>query len=147
MSDPADLSNLRDIFEPTDVPWWPLAPGWWILAAGIVAAGAIAATAMVAHHRRNAYRREALRVLKDSDPSGISVLLKRTALAAWPREEVASLTGEAWLAFLDRTGGTTAFTKGRGRCLETLAFGGEVDAGSRAAAIAAARDWIRRHRC
>jgi len=74
---------------------------------------------------------------------GIPVILKRAALAAWPREQVASLNGAAWLAFLDRTGRTTAFTIGPGRHLETLAFGGSTAAEDAAAVRGVARDWLR----
>ena len=41
MSDPADLSNLRDIVVPPEVALWPPAPGWWILLAGGIAMAAI----------------------------------------------------------------------------------------------------------
>ena len=34
--DPADLANLRDIVMPAAIPWWPLAPGIWILVAGLL---------------------------------------------------------------------------------------------------------------
>ena len=54
MSDPADLSNLKDIVVPPEVPLWPPAPGWWILAVGCVAAGAILVAVVVDRHRRNA---------------------------------------------------------------------------------------------
>ena len=40
MSDPSDLSNLRDIVVPPEVALWPPAPGWWIVAAGCLAAAA-----------------------------------------------------------------------------------------------------------
>src|SRR5690348_12337591 len=104
MSDPSDLSNLRDIVLPPEVALWPPAPGWWIVAAGSVAATAILIAMAVTRHRRNAYRRAALGELDAADARDISAVLKRAALAAWPRGEVASLTGTAWLAFLDRTG-------------------------------------------
>src|SRR5262245_1027939 len=120
MADPADLSNLRDLALPAEVALWPPAPGWWVVAAVAVASAAILSVAAVGRHRRNAYRREALRELDRVDPGGISTVLKRAALAAWPREQVAALSGAAWLAFLDRTGRTTAFTQGAGRHIEAL---------------------------
>ncbi len=144
MSDPADLSNLRDIVVPPDVSFWPPAPGWWIVAAAAVALLALLAAAAVVRHRRNAYRREALRDLDAADARQASGILKRAALAAWPRDQVASLSGAAWLAFLDRTGRTDSFTHGPGRDLEALTFGG---AGDRDAVVVAARQWLRDHRC
>lgn len=147
MADPADLSNLRDLALPPEVSLWPPAPGWWIVATAGLAAAAVLSTAAVARYRGNAYRREALRQLDTVDPAGISTILKRAALAAWPREQVAALTGAAWLAFLDRTGRTTAFTGGAGRHIETLAFDGAIDPASADAARAAAKAWVRRHRC
>jgi hypothetical protein len=144
MSDPADLSNLRDIVVPPEVALWPPAPGWWILLAGGIAMAAIFAGMIVAWYRRNAYRRAALVALDTADADDISTILKRAALAAWPRAEVASLTGADWLAFLDRTVRSDVFTRGAGRDLETLAFGG---AGDKQAVLTAARRWIRRHRC
>ncbi|MBI2740455.1 MAG: DUF4381 domain-containing protein [Rhodospirillales bacterium] len=146
MADPADLSNLRDLALPPEVSLWPPAPGWWIVAAAGVAAMAILSVATLARYRANAYRREALRQLDIVEPVGISTVLKRAALAAWPREQVAALTGAAWLAFLDRTGRTTAFTGGAGRHIETLAFGGAIDRSAADAARAAAQTWLRRHR-
>ena len=147
MSNPSDLSNLRDIALPPEVSLWPPAPGWWIVGVAALATMAILAVAAIARHRRNAYRREALGQLDTVDPGSISTVLKRTALAAWPREQVAALTGTAWLAFLDRTGRTTVFTAGDGRHIETLAFGGVVDVASANAARDAARIWVRGHRC
>ena len=66
-------------------------------AACLVAAG-LAAAAIARRHRRNAYRREALRELEEADAADISAILKRTALVAFPREQVASLSGAAWMA-------------------------------------------------
>jgi hypothetical protein len=140
MSDPTDLSNLRDIVVPPAVSFWPPAPGWWVIGAACVVVAGLAAAAAVRHWRRNAYRRAALRALETADASDISAILKRAALAAFPREQVASLSGTAWLAFLDRTGGT-AFAN---TALLALTYGGS---GDRDAVVAQARHWIGRHRC
>lgn len=150
MDDPADLSHLADIAMPLPVPWWPPAPGWWILAAAFLAALAILATMAVRRYRRNAYRRAALAELAAinvADPtSGVSIsaVLKRVALVAYPRSEVASLTGSAWLAFLDRVGATADFTTGSAAGLARAALGSPVGNGD--AILAAARHWVRRHR-
>jgi hypothetical protein len=140
MSDPADLSNLRDIVVPPAVSFWPPAPGWWAVGVVGVAAAAFAVAAVVRRWQRNAYRREALHALETVDGHDISAILKRAALAAFPREQVASLNGAAWLAFLDRTGGT-AFGS---TALLTLTYGGK---GERGPVVAQARHWIERHRC
>jgi hypothetical protein len=52
----------------------------------------------------------------------IPVLLKWTALSAFPRSDVADLSGEKWLAFLDKTIGGKNFTEGEGRLLPELAY-------------------------
>ena len=52
----------------------------------------------------------------------IPVLVKGIALAFGPRSEVASLTGDAWLQFLDRSYGGSGFTEGPGRLLPTIAY-------------------------
>ncbi|HEY4165555.1 MAG TPA: DUF4381 domain-containing protein [Reyranella sp.] len=140
MSDPADLSNLRDIVVPPAVWLWPPAPGWWVVGAACVVAAGFAVAAAVRHWQRNAYRREALRALDSADDRDISAILKRAALAAFPREQVASLNGAAWLAFLDRTGGTVF----GGTALLALTYGGT---GDRDLVVAQARRWLVHHRC
>ena len=140
MSDPADLSNLRDIVVPPAVSFWPPAPGWWVVGAACVVAAGFAVAVAVRHWQRNAYRREALRALERADGRDISAILKRAALVAFPREQVASLNGAAWLAFLDRTGGTVF----AGTPLLALTYGGT---GDRDLVVAQARRWIERHRC
>ncbi|WEK49675.1 MAG: DUF4381 domain-containing protein [Candidatus Kaistia colombiensis] len=151
-SDPSDLSNLRDIVLPTPVSWWPPAPGWWVLAAAVLAGLALLAARQIVRHRRDAYRRQALRELAalpaSLDAAGaqsLSAILKRTALVAFPRDEVAGLTGVAWLRFLDRTGRTQAFESGPAASLPKMALGASAPGDDRAIRVAA-RDWIRRHR-
>lgn len=156
--DPASLENLRDLALPAPVPLWPPAPGWWILAAGLASASLVAGWRSLRRYRANAYRREAWRQLDAIErrvdaglcagaASELAVVLKRTALAAFPRAAVASLTGPAWLRFLDQTGGTTAFTNGAARRIEQWTFAEDrtVPTANLKVALREAREWVRTH--
>ena len=46
-----------------------------------------------------------------------NVLLRRFALAYYPDQNIASLTGSDWLNFLDQSGKTQDFSRGAGRIL------------------------------
>ena len=50
------------------------------------------------------------------------MLVRRTALAVFPRETIAPLTGTAWLAFLDRSYGGDEFSQGAGRWLVSAPY-------------------------
>lgn len=153
-SDPASLDNLRDVVVPPAPAWLPPAVGWLLVATALALAAAIAAARAFARWRADAYRREALRELSALDPgpatpaaaAAVSAILKRAALAAYPRAAVAELAGPDWAAFLDRTGRADAFTKGAGRALWPLAYGAAAPGADMGAIVAAARRWLRRHR-
>jgi hypothetical protein len=133
--DPTSLDRLHDVIAPPPVPWWPPAPGWyWVLAVLLVLALVLVLRTFL-HWQHNHYRREALAEFEKQLPllasdstrasalTALSVLLKRTALTAFPRTEVASLTGPAWLAFLNRTAAMNGFTSDAGKLLEDAAYG------------------------
>lgn len=146
--DSASLSSLRDIIEPESISFWPLAPGWWVVAGVMLALIALLVRRSMVEYRRNAYRRDALAelALLDGDLTRLPALLKRTALGAFPRTEVASLAGEEWLHFLDTSGGTNDFTGGPGRGLITLAYTtGSTSESQQRALLACSRNWIRTH--
>ncbi len=125
---------LRDLHLPEAVGWWPLAPGWWLLLAVIVVLGAWAALRAWRRWQRNAPRRFALRELANCErtyaqngnpvqlAADLSVLLRRGMLAYAPRREVAGLTGEAWLEWLDRGMPLPYFHTEAGRNLLTLPY-------------------------
>jgi hypothetical protein len=152
--DPA-LIPLRDLHLPDAVGWWPLAPGWWLLVAVLLVALAYGLHAAYRRWRHNAPRRYALRELKrvrseydrgiDSVTLGkeLSELLRRAMLAYAPRNEVAGLTGETWLEWLDRGLDDRPFTKGAGRILESLPYLGS-DQENRAVDIDELTDVVRR---
>jgi uncharacterized protein DUF4381 len=150
-ADPGSLENLHDLVMPVPVPWWPPAPGWVVVSAALIIVLTWWIIRAIQHWQSNSYRREALALLEKIGGSGaeLPTLLKRVALSAYPRERVASLTGEQWLAFLDQTGHTDAFTTGSGRMLARLAYEPRLTASLSAAELdglrRAVRDWILRH--
>lgn len=103
--------------------------------------------------RGAAYRRDALARLRalERAPGGLAEvpsLLRATALSAFPRDEIASLRGEAWKGFLNRTGG--GFDDEAGAWLDRLPYQPDaadaVPADVAARLIHASRRWIRIHR-
>ena len=143
--DPASLANLRDIVTPPPVPWWPLAPGWWFLLTVLGLVAVLVAVRGWGRWRANAYRRAALQALRGAaDIASIAEILKRVALVAYPRTQVASLTGSAWVAWLAETGGRPV----PAAVSQALTVGAyterEVAEASELAAFAA--EWIRSHK-
>ena len=142
------LASLRPLHPPAPVEWWPPAPGWWVLAALLL----VLLGLVWWHRRRTALRRAALlelAQLERSEPDdtrlaiGVNQLLRRVALACFPRRQVAALSGEAWLRFLDSEAGGTGFCAGPGRLLATAPFA-PVTRLERAALLALAQQWIRK---
>ena len=111
--DPTQLP-LRDLHLPDPVNWWPLAPGWWVIAVlALIGLGWLLRYAWRVR-QFNSPRRYAVRTLAAVEAEylshrnpvrlgqQLSELLRRGMLAYAPRHEVAGLTGEAWLRWLDK---------------------------------------------
>jgi hypothetical protein len=150
-AEPGSLENLHDLVMPVPVSWWPPAPGWVIVSALLVMVLGWWLIRAIQHWQSNSYRREALVLLEKigGSEAELPTLIKRVALSAYPRERVASLTGEQWLAFLDQTGHTNVFTMGAGRWLARLAYEPQLTASLSTTELnglrTAVRDWILRH--
>ncbi len=159
MNTPADpLAQLKNIHLPPPVSWWPPAPGWWLAALLAAALLGLAFRWLWRRWAANRYRRLALAALTrlearrraGHEPSlpllrEVAALLRRVAIARYGRPTVARLTGDQWLAFLDRTGNTDQFSTGPGRALGTMLYRPELEADTEAV-CRLARRWIRRHR-
>jgi hypothetical protein len=125
----------------------PQTIGWYVVFALIAAAIIWTAVHFIRKWFANRYRREALRELPLLPPEQISALLKRTALAAWPREKVASLSGDAWLQFLNTSAGEDLFRDVPASRIEELALrSSSLSSEEEQAVRHVAATWIRRYR-
>ena len=108
------LAKLHDIHLPTPINWWPLAPGYWLVAS-LFFLCLIFFIVRYQTRRSRQIKQEALQQLaryqhryeqinntKDT-AAALSLLLKQVALSYYPRATVASLRGDAWLTFLTQT--------------------------------------------
>ncbi len=125
---------LRDLHLPEAISWWPLAPGWWVVI-GIALVGiGFLIRAWLRTRAHSAARRYALRQLdaivqqydEHKDPiafgAKLSELLRRTMLAYAPRLDVAGLTGDEWLRWLDQDLAQPVFSNGPGRHILDLPY-------------------------
>ena len=150
--DPSEIP-LRGLHLPDAIGWWPLAPGWWLIIALLAIGLGLLLRRAAQHRRESAARRHAVRELEratsafaeNGDPvalgTEVSEILRRTMLAYAPRSEVAGLTGDAWLDWLDRDLPEPKFSSGPGRSLIDLPYrhpetiGDSVDVGGLLVAV------------
>lgn len=137
----AEAEGLRDIHLPEAISAWPLASGYWLLLVLVLLflcalwvwrrwfgptfqqrrqqqtqrRRLLCAAAAELRDLAEAYQR-------DADSHALSVALsawlRRVALQVYPQEEVAALTGLAWLQYLDRVlAPELGFVQGPGQAL------------------------------
>lgn len=97
------LEQLNDIVEPGQAGWWP--PSWLTIAlvATLLAGILVLSIVLFRRWQKSKVRKTAMQQLlqqKDANAEQITVLLKRTALAYYPRELVATKHSRTWLVFL-----------------------------------------------
>lgn len=118
-----DVLELKDIRLPDSIGWWPPAVGWWILAVLIPLLCYLIILLYKHITRKTALKtaRQQLQNIKldktlDNKATliALSTLLRRVAISISPREQVASLTGRAWLDYLDSTALDSPFTQSVG---------------------------------
>ncbi|MEZ5543426.1 MAG: DUF4381 domain-containing protein [Pseudomonadota bacterium] len=149
---------LRDIHDLDAIPWWPLAPGWWLLI-GLLAL--LLATAGLRYWLRysgfmpgwRGDARRQLRALQKSlrreeprDVAGrLSTLLRRIAMARVGRRQAAGLSGDRWLSWLEEHDSTGFNWTRRGRILLHAPYMPPARAVERkevARLVSAARRWV-----
>lgn len=129
--------QLRDIHGLDPVPWWPPAPGWWVMLGGILISIWLIRNYILNSHRQVltelAWRRDAvweLRALRKRvrqqpialSASQLSALLRRVAMARYGRDSSAGLTGTTWLKWLEAHDPAGYAWSERGQLLLTLPY-------------------------
>ncbi len=152
------LNGLQEIPLPPPVSYRPATVGWAVVGALVLAIVADAASRAWRRWQANAYRRAALRELTAIEArlgasatdaraaAELPALVKRTALACFPRERVASASEDEWLAFLDRTCPPGGFVTGPGKLLPRLAYASDRPSdGELRDLTTLVRHWIEKH--
>lgn len=139
------LDRLVEVPEPAPISMVPQTWGWVAVGVVLVTALAWLMFYLFRRYRANAYRREALAELETvgDDAAAIAGILRRTALAVYPRRKVCAATGEAWLQFLESTASGLKFTSGPGECLIYAPY---KPTDSTPGIGNLAQEWVRRHR-
>lgn len=147
------LEKMHDIKGPGPVSWWPLAPGWWLLAGVGATLLAFMIYWLIRRVKQNRYRKEALSLLDTiaADPAQHSVadlnaVLKRTALHAYPRErpDIARGYGEPWVHWLNDKCKKPVINGTAARALAQGAYSRSSDA-PLDELLEASRQWVKLH--
>ena len=150
---PELLALMHALVMPEPVPWLPTTPGWWITAAWLLAVLLVIGWSLVKRRRENRYRRDALAELRAIEAEArlgpgesarrIAALVKRTALVAFPREDVAALYGGDWADFLRASAPGDRRIAEAADKLAVAAYRPDADGST---LIGPARRWIQVHR-
>ena len=148
------LGDFAEVVAPAAINWLPQTSGWWWLGAALLALLARYCWRRLRHWYRNRYRGEAIEHLQqlagDSNraklPAQLNRLLKLTALTAFSREQVACLSGEDWVSFLNSQCATPPFSQEQGQLLAVGAYSAQPVAAEIAEALlASCLTWVREH--
>lgn len=145
--------GLKELPLPEPVSLMPQTWGWAGVTIVMVGLAGWQIWRMWRQYTANQYRRDALYDLDQmsADPVDLQQLpglLRRAALAAAPRGQVASLRGQDWITWLNERLPEPAFDDQDGSALEQLAYAPSPEGLSRERAehlLLASKTWIRGH--
>ncbi|RTZ67288.1 MAG: DUF4381 domain-containing protein [Aquificaceae bacterium] len=147
------LAQLKDIHLPSDVSWWPLAPGWWGLLVLFCLMIALAVYLYIRSKRKTKQEliiEQAIQIFHSLQQQSLtpkelltelSALLRRTAISLYGRDATANLAGQAWLEFLNKHGATQAFTNGVGQAFSDQPYRANVEY-NRPALLGLTQHWL-----
>jgi hypothetical protein len=150
---PQLLDLMHDLVRPEPIAWTPQTVGWAVVAVWLVAVTAALIWHRIKVWRRDRYRREALAELRlisaqqalspQAMASAIATLLKRTAIAAYDRDQVADLYGDKWATFLRESSAHDKLVDNNAAAMGNAAYSKDANG---ADLIRPAQRWIQVHR-
>ena len=151
-------SNINPLIAPEAIEFWPPQPGWYVLGLLLLIGLFIGIRALLRFNRKNKYRRLALKELQGiADIEGdlnkilkVNKILKITALNGFSRDQVANLSGDSWLQFLNTTSKKVKFNKKAEQFLAKASYqrSQEIDLSENEVQnlMETSAKWIRTHR-
>lgn len=148
------LGDFVEVASPEAISWWPQTTGWWWLGAILLGYALHHGWRLLRHWYRNRYRREAAnrlqRLAGEPENPGliadVNRLLKITAMAAYSREQVARLSGDEWVSFLNHHCPAAPFSVEQGQLLAEATYTAQaVEADTGQQLLNAVLAWVRQH--
>lgn len=149
------LAGLKDIHLPPAVSIWPLAVGWYIVAAIVLVVTVL--VIWLVTKKIKAYRHKqaiikmfdkTIKTVQIEKPqaliSEISIFLKQVTMQELEVDNAHLYFGESWLKFLDQQLKTDDFSQGDGRLLLDSYKSKQVSADEQQALIALSKKWLRK---
>jgi hypothetical protein len=126
------FATLHEITSPEGISWFPQTLGWSFLIFGLFCLILILVYKQINRYLADTYRRTALDVLSQLPEENEAIrkipqLLKRTALNAYSREQVAAKTGYDWECWLDEKCKYTEFSTQLSGVLHALSYSEKLE--------------------
>ena len=156
--------GLKELPLPDPVSYWPQTAGWYVLLLLLLLLVALLAWLHWRRWQRDAYRRDALSRLQAiadtlNNPAGqianlteLPLILRHAALRAGRRQDVASLRGRDWIAWLNASSGKTLFDDEAAALIDQLPYATPTslavlrDEPRTQKLLDASQTWVRDHR-
>jgi len=127
------LKDLRDIHQPESVPFWPPAPGWWIL---LILSFLLVYFFMrwLKKEKTPKYKKMAIEELKNittnyevqrnehKTVNECALLIRKILLVTDKDQNIAGMIDDEWLAYLDKRSDSNLFSQGAGQALTSAIY-------------------------
>ncbi|MGB0936533.1 MAG: DUF4381 domain-containing protein [Colwellia sp.] len=147
------LDTLHEISVPADISWFPQTLGWQLLLLAFLCYLLFKLFKRYQRYMNNAYRRAALKELclnteEPQDYARLSKVLRKTALYAFDRTQIAPLVGADWELWLDKQAKNSDFSGRFSGLLGQLTYAPATDISPEKLSAFKAHviSWVKNHR-